>query len=149
MWATLIIRDRAGFTINMYLTARLAPGETPRRRTHRLLCEVAATASNHNPALRPVPPRRAVSGGPRTDTTKKGAVRQSRSCARLAALCHRCAAELAAANFVQVRDQIVNNVPLKDELSVLEGLGAVVAASATYESVVQGTQMLARPRPRH
>ena len=44
-----------------------------------------------------------------------------------------------------MRDQIVNNVPLKDELSVLEGLGAVVAASATYESVVQGAQMLARP----
>ena len=46
---------------------------------------------------------------------------------------------------MQVRDQIVNNVPLKDELSVLEGLGAVVAASASYEAVVQGTQMLARP----
>merc|ERR1712072_270249 len=69
----------------------------------------------------------------------------SRAARALTALCHRCAAELAAANFVQVRDQIVNNAPLKDELSVLEGLGAVVAASATYESVVQGTQMLARP----
>ena len=90
----------------------------------------AAAASNHNPALRPVPPRRIKSGGPRTDTTKEGVVRR-RELRALTALCHRCAAELAAANFVQVRDQIVNNVPLKDELSVLEGLGAVVAASAS------------------
>jgi transportin-3 len=81
----------------------------------------------------------------RAPTRRRREPSASRAARALTALCHRCAAELAAANFVQVRDQIVNNVPLKDELSVLEGLGAVVAASSTYESVVQGTQMLARP----
>ena len=79
----------------------------------------------------------------RAPTRRRREPSASRAARALTALCHRCAAELAQANFVQVRDQIVNNVPLKDELSVLEGLGAVVAASATYERVVQGTQMLA------
>lgn len=69
----------------------------------------------------------------------------SRAAKAITQLCHRCAVELAAANFVQVRDQIANQVPLKDELSVLEGLGAVVAAAATYEDVVRGTQTLAQP----
>ena len=79
LFALRSVADYVGHSDNnviepaLQLTCTLPQGWRRARRkapAHRLLCEVAATASNHDPALRPVSPRRTVSGGPRTHTTK-------------------------------------------------------------------------------
>ncbi|KAH8078145.1 hypothetical protein JL720_9823 [Aureococcus anophagefferens] len=60
-------------------------------------------------------------------------------------LCDKCAPELGQAGALTIRDTLTNRVPLKDELEILEGLGAVVAAMPDYEAVRAGTEQLAGP----
>ncbi|KAH8051304.1 hypothetical protein JL720_15173 [Aureococcus anophagefferens] len=59
----------------------------------------------------------------------------SQAARALKRLCDKCAPELGQAGALTIRDTLTNRVPLKDELEILEGLGAVVAAMPDYEAV--------------
>ena len=69
----------------------------------------------------------------------------SQAARALKRLCDKCAPELGQAGALTIRDTLTNRVPLKDELEILEGLGAVVAAMPDYEAVRAGTEQLAGP----